>query len=220
MATPLPTGDPARAALDLSDEILARLDAATVPQGEGEVPKNEEPEPTVIPIEEQLQSIEDRLSAALDRSDKEEARRLVQEAKVAVREEKTRREEALQDAQDAFNQSLQEQGAEAEATTRAAKEVTLWTKSLNDYEEYIKSVDAFYDDAISGIDVDDGSVVTKVNPAFEQKPTSLSDLLETLERTEAAYRTRLDELKVQKQDVAQRIIDERIAAEKAKIGAT
>jgi hypothetical protein len=57
MATPLPTGDPARAALDLSEEILARLDAATAPQVESTPPMTDEQMPAEISIEERLQSI-------------------------------------------------------------------------------------------------------------------------------------------------------------------
>jgi len=213
MATPLPTGDPARDALNMSEEILARLDAATAPQAESAAPS------TDVPIEDQLQSIEARLNEAMDRSDKEAARQIVQEAKTAVRDEKKRREEAMVSAQEDFDRLLKAQGGAAEETMSAAKEVSLWTKSLNGYDEYIQSVDAFYDDAISGIDIDDGSIVTKMNAGKEQKPKQLAELLLALDSAEAAYRARLDELKVQKQDVAQQIIDARIAEQKAKIGA-
>jgi len=219
MANPLPTGDPARDALNMSEEILARLDAATAPQSEPAAMQPEEAPPATAPLDEQLRTLEAKLNEALDRSDKDAARRIVQEAKDAVRSEKSRREKALEDAQEDFDQLLKEEGGESAATMSAAREVELWKKSLNGYDDYIGSVDAFYDEVISGIDIDDGSVATTVRPGFDEKPKQLAELLQALDDAEAAYRARLEEIKVEKQDIAARIIQERIQQEKAKIGA-
>jgi hypothetical protein len=208
-------GDPARAALDLSGEILARLDAATAQPSVESAPLIAE-ENT---MNDELASLEKIIDTAVEAGDENQVRMLTEKGKAIIREERSAHEKKLDDAQDYFNEALKEYGESGEQTKAASAEVEKYKRYISSFDSFIEQQDAYYDAVLAYMHSSDAlpGPEAETPPVAQERTQSLAELMQVLERAEAAYRARLDEIKVEKQDVAQRIIDERIAALKGQL---
>ncbi len=228
MATPLPTGDPARAALEASDEVLARLDEMTT---------KDEPAPQpaeVIPltpttIDERLSAIDEELDVALEAGDEAAIRALAQKGIDSVRAERSYRQKALEDAENYFNEALTEYGESGEETVKAAKESADWKRALQGFDEYVTQMETHFDanelianlhvtgtpESVAEVPVPMAEPVAEV----KERAATLQELLAVLDEAEAAYAKKIEEIKAKKKDIAQQLIDERIAQLKAGVGA-
>jgi len=223
--------------VDRGEEVLRRLDelAAQAAQRSAEPAQPAQPlesEATAPPqtVEERLAALDTQLNQALAEKNEGEIRRIAEEARALARAEMASREQSLQEAQDYFNEALKEYGESGEETKKSAREVANWKRSLEEYDDFVKKNDEFFDPEVLLAHLHDTDQPTAaaapehapaVEPAVEpaEPAATLEQLLAKLDEAANLYTNLLEGIRSKKKNIAAQIAQERIAKLKQSIGA-